>query len=105
MIDRVYGIPARTAESQFWQLDADHEDGLPSDILTLRLFWMGPSSQVGGYILEKECLVQRAGFTAPGATPTLGESYQMDCQRVTSNLAVEQQQRETETPGRGRIIE
>ncbi|PSB09174.1 hypothetical protein C7B76_25620 [filamentous cyanobacterium CCP2] len=102
-IDRVYGIPARAEESQFWRLDADFEDALPNDILRLRLFWVGPSSQAGGYILEKVCLIQRAGLTPPGDAPVLGESYQMECQPITSNLPAEQP--ETEPTERGRIIE
>jgi hypothetical protein len=102
-IDRVYGIPARTAESQFWRLNADHENGFPNGILRLRLFWIGPSSQAGGYTLEKVCLIQRAGLTAPGAAPVLGESYQMECQPITSNLPAEQA--EIESTERGRIIE
>jgi hypothetical protein len=99
MIDQVYGIPSRVEESQFWRLEADFQDVLPNDILRLRLFWFGPSSRAGGYALEKVCLVQRAGLTAPGATPVLGESYQMECQSITSNLPVRQPERQADEGG------
>jgi hypothetical protein len=98
-IDQVYGIPARTQESQFWELRASFEDALPNDILRLRLFWLGPSSQAGGYALEKVCLVQRAGFPPSATSLELGETYQMECQPIISNLPPREPERPAEEGG------
>lgn len=48
---------AHLDESQFWHLRATIPPGSPDYTLRLEAIWQGPSSQLGGYTLEKTCRI------------------------------------------------
>lgn len=100
----VYGT-TRSEESRFWRLNANFEDAVPDDILTLRMFWLGPSSQDSGYALEKQCFVRRSPTaSASVATPGDGNAYEMDCRPISSTLPTPASP-ERDTADEGSIIE
>lgn len=84
-IDRAYKNAPGLEESDFWRVAADFTDALPDDILRLQAIWIGPSSQPGGYALEKKCLIRPITSDTP-SSPNLynGVPYEMTCQPITS---------------------
>lgn len=63
-----------TKEDDLWVTQAAVSPGNPDYILRLRAFWNGPSSQPGGYYLEKNCNVVEVlgtSLSAPISTPAL----------------------------------
>lgn len=84
-VAKAYEDALDAEERQFWRFNAVFADKLPDDILELQATWVGPSSQPTGYTLRKNCTVRRSPLaTAPDVVVNLGESYELNCQPVTS---------------------
>jgi hypothetical protein len=93
VMNQVFNDSPASKEQLLWRFNAQY---LPNQA-TLRLLaaWRGPSSQGGGYILERSCQVSEAPLqSVTGADTRLRnlpraiglKSYQLSCQPITSNL-------------------
>ncbi|MBD2460023.1 DUF5357 family protein [Oscillatoria sp. FACHB-1407] len=65
----------RAEEDRLWNLEGEVSAGNPGYALTLRAFWLGPSSRPDGYYAQKVCSIterpNRVTTTAPGQAPTV----------------------------------
>lgn len=96
-IARAYENAPDAEERQFWRFNAIFEDKLPNDSLELQATWVGPSSQPAGYTLRKVCAVQRSVLaTAPDIVVGLGESFELNCQPITSPFTEREAEREAQ---------
>ncbi len=81
----------RVQEDALWKFLGDVPAGLPEYTLKLRAVWLGPSSNLGGYFLEKSCLITQA-TNATLANPAIpNAAVQVTCQPVGDKILIDPQ--------------
>ncbi|HEY9641749.1 MAG TPA: DUF5357 family protein [Coleofasciculaceae cyanobacterium] len=89
-LSEAYKNAPSVKETDLWRFNAQYSRSIPTNLLQLQVFWLGPSSQPGGYVLQKVCAISEAlpqpfveGAAPPPAPPTL---YRMDCGAIESSI-------------------
>ncbi|HEY9628475.1 MAG TPA: DUF5357 family protein [Coleofasciculaceae cyanobacterium] len=93
ILSTAYQSAPSMKETNLWRFNAQFSPSIPTNLLQMQAAWLGPSSQPGGYVLQKACsiseapvqqfvegLAEAAGVTAP-PTP-----YRMDCSAIESSV-------------------
>lgn len=91
-----YQTAPNLKEANLWRFTAQFSPSIPTNLLRMQTTWLGPSSQIGGYRLEKNCSISEApvqqfvnglaeatGATTPPTTPLT--PYRMDCGAIESS--------------------
>jgi len=89
---RVLQQTPRVEEDTLWRFWGDVPAGLPEYTLKLRAVWLGPSSNLKGYFLEKSCLITQAANATviDPLTPNSG-LVQVTCQPVSDKIWIDPQ--------------
>lgn len=89
---RVLQQTPRVEEDALWKFWGDVPAGLPEYTLKLRAVWLGPSSNLKGYFLEKSCLITQDPM-ATGIAPLTPNSglVQVICQPVSDKIWIDPQ--------------
>jgi hypothetical protein len=89
---RVLQQTPRVEEDTLWKFWSDVPAGFPEYTLKLRAVWLGPSSNLKGYFLEKSCLITQAANATviDPLTPNSG-LVQVTCQPVSDKIWIDPQ--------------
>lgn len=82
----------RVQEDALWRFWGDVPAGLPEYTLKLRAVWLGPSSNLRGYFLEKSCLItQGANATLTNLATPNAASVEVTCEPVGDKIWIDPQ--------------
>jgi len=91
-ISAAYQNTPSMKEANLWRFTAQFSPSIPTNLLQMQTFWLGPSSQPGGYVLQKACSISEAPVQqfveglAEAVGVTLPTPYRMDCGAIESSL-------------------